>query len=70
MKHFLLLLALFPFLLPSQEFTLAPDGSMSCGPLQLMELSPVRPRMEKHPSHQKYFPGKSRRRMEPERRQS
>lgn len=34
MKHFLLLLALFPFLLPSQEFTLAPDGSMSCGPLQ------------------------------------
>ena len=35
MKHLLLLLlALFPFLLPSQEFTLAPDGSMSCGPLQ------------------------------------
>ena len=24
-----------------------------------MELSPVRPRMEKHPSHQKYFPGKT-----------
>lgn len=34
MKIVLFALVLFPFLLPSQEFVLAPDGSMSCGTLQ------------------------------------